>query len=117
MNPAPKAMGASQRNSLECPLELWTTEPSRRNRRMKKYPPIEPGQVVKIPWRKEDYKMACCDCCLVHRLRFKVKGGVLEMQAWRDNRATAQLRRKRPSENGMDEGRRTQKIETTTEAV
>lgn len=66
---------------------------------MKKYPPIEPGQVVKIPWRKEDYKMACCDCCLVHRLRFKVKGGVLEMQAWRDNRATAQLRRKRPSEN------------------
>jgi len=62
---------------------------------MKKYPQIEDGQVVKIPWRTEDYKMACCDCDLVHRLRFTVKQGTLELQAWRDNRATAQLRRKR----------------------
>jgi len=68
---------------------------------MKKYPPIEPGQRVKIPWRKEDYKMACCDCGLVHRLRFKVLSNSQEivMQAWRDNRATAQLRRHRHSEN------------------
>jgi len=62
---------------------------------MKKYPQIEAGQVVKIPWRTEDYKMACCDCDLVHRLRFTVKQNTLELQAWRDNRATGQLRRKR----------------------
>lgn len=72
---------------------------------MKKYPPIKPGQRVKIPWRKEDYKMACCDCGLVHRLRFKVLNNSQEivMQAWRDNRATAQLRRHRHSENSQDD--------------
>jgi len=66
---------------------------------MKQYPPIADGQVVKIPWRTEDYKMACCDCNLVHRLRFTVKRETLELQAWRDNRATGQLRRKRRLEN------------------
>lgn len=60
---------------------------------MKLYPPIQPGEAVRIPWRREDYKMQCCDCGLVHRLRFSVTRGTLTMRAWRDNRATAQVRR------------------------
>lgn len=62
---------------------------------MKKYPTIHAGQRVWVKWRKKDYKMACCDCHLVHRLRFTVVGGHVVIQGWRDNRATAQLRRHR----------------------
>jgi len=57
------------------------------------YPQVQPGQRVLVKWRREDYKMACCDCGLVHRLNFTVKGGTLVMRAWRDNRATGQIRR------------------------
>ena len=59
------------------------------------YPAIMAAQEVPLLWKHHDYKMACCDCHLVHRLRFTVKGGTLFIQGWRDNRATAQLRRKR----------------------
>jgi hypothetical protein len=59
----------------------------------------------------QGYKMACCDCGLVHRLDFRVLGPVtkdngdgtverdelgdhcVEYRAFRDNRATAQIRR------------------------
>ena len=46
-----------------------------------------------LNWRKKDYKFACCDCNLVHRVRFAVKGSTLSFEVWRDNRATAALRR------------------------
>lgn len=56
------------------------------------YPQVEPDEEVAIEWRTEDYKMACCDCNLVHRLSFRVDGDTLYMWGVRDNRATAQLR-------------------------
>lgn len=59
------------------------------------YPQIMAGEEVTLDWRKHDYKMACCDCNLVHRLRFTVRGKTLVIQGWRDNRSTAQLRRHR----------------------
>jgi hypothetical protein len=68
------------------------------------YPSINAGQEVPLDWRKLDYKMACCDCNLVHRLRFTVRGKTLIIQGWRDNRSTAQLRRRRaktPNEKGQ----------------
>jgi len=43
----------------------------------------------------ENYKMACCDCGLVHRMNFRVKGGRPQFQVFRDNRATGQVRRRR----------------------
>ena len=58
------------------------------------YPPIQAGEKVVVPWETEDYKMACCDCGLIHRLRFTVEGSNIILQGWRDNRATAQLRRR-----------------------
>ena len=64
------------------------------NARKRPYPPVEAGEKVVIPWETKDYKMACCDCGLVHRLRFTVEGSNLILQGWRDNRATAQLRRR-----------------------
>jgi hypothetical protein len=39
------------------------------------------------------YKMACCDCGLVHVLNFKVSGRTVQFRARRDNRATGQVRR------------------------
>ena len=59
------------------------------------YPQVDAGQEVPIPWREKDYKMACCDCHLVHRLTFRVDGDTLYMSGVRDNRSTAALRRNR----------------------
>jgi len=46
---------------------------------------------------KKGYKFACCDCGLVHRLEFAHipygSGRKIIFRAWRDNRATAAMRR------------------------
>jgi hypothetical protein len=53
----------------------------------------------RIRQRMEGWKMACCDCGLVHLFKFKVvregKRNAVEFVAHRDNRATAAVRRKR----------------------
>lgn len=46
----------------------------------------------------QGYKMACCDCGLVHRLDFRVVQGEhgadrVEFRVRRDNRSTGQVRR------------------------
>ena len=43
----------------------------------------------------ENYKLSCCDCGLVHRMNFRVEDGRPQFQAFRDNRATGQVRRHR----------------------
>lgn len=58
------------------------------------YPRIGQGEAVQFNWRKADFNFACCDCGLVHTLRFAVKGHTLRMRGWRNNRATGQIRRK-----------------------
>jgi len=56
-------------------------------------------QVLDGEWirpRMKGWKMACCDCGLVHVMNFKLRkewpGGIM-VQATRDNRATAAKRR------------------------
>jgi len=44
---------------------------------------------------KTGYKLACCDCGLVHKINFRVSNGKVKFQVFRDNRATGQMRRKR----------------------
>jgi hypothetical protein len=61
----------------------------------KMYPDIAPGQGVEIDWKNQDYLMACCDCHLVHRLSFEIKGDKLIMRVWRENKRTASLRQHR----------------------
>lgn len=42
------------------------------------------------------YKMACCDCCLVHNLEFRLDAlGQINFRAQRNVRSTAQMRRHR----------------------
>lgn len=58
------------------------------------YQQLHDGERASWPIR-ERHKFACCDCGLVHLLKFSVKGSMLTMRAYRDNRATAQIRRHR----------------------
>lgn len=57
------------------------------------YPDIEPGQWVQ-PQRK-GYRLRCCDCQLVHVVNIRIVKGRVQWQMFRDNRATAAIRRKR----------------------
>jgi hypothetical protein len=41
------------------------------------------------------YKMACCDCGLVHSMDFRVYKGRVQFKAARNKRSTAALRRER----------------------
>ena len=45
--------------------------------------------------KRRGYKMACCDCGLVHTLNFRVVDGHIEFQPFLDNRATAAKRREK----------------------
>jgi len=62
-----------------------------------KYDEIEDGSIVTIDLDNPTFRMACCDCLLVHDLDFVVrqknKKMVIEMIVHRNNRATAQVRR------------------------
>lgn len=58
---------------------------------MAKFKKVEAGD-----WQqpiKAGYKMACCDCGLVHTMDFRIYNGKIQFRAYRNNRSTAQLRR------------------------
>jgi hypothetical protein len=57
------------------------------------YPRMKNGEWVKP--KKRSYKMACCDCGLVHRMDFIVSGRKVIFRMFRDNRATAAMRRRK----------------------
>lgn len=58
-----------------------------------RFPLLEDGDWVRP--HPKDYKIACCDCGLVHKLQFKIKKDRVYFRAFRDNRATANVRRAR----------------------
>lgn len=57
-----------------------------------KYDQVQDGDTV-IPVMR-NYRMKCCDCCLIHVVNFKIVGKSIQFTARRDNRATAAARRK-----------------------
>lgn len=42
---------------------------------------------------QRNFKLACCDCGLVHTFDFRTVEGQVEFRVKRDNRATGQIRR------------------------
>ena len=62
---------------------------------MSKYDRPQAGEWVR-PVRR-GYKLACCDCGLVHRMDFDIRpygnGNKVWFRVFRDNRATAVMRR------------------------
>lgn len=63
------------------------------------------GEWVQLASRK-GYRMACCDCGLIHVLNFRVRKGKIQFQAQRDVRATAR-RRLKLARRSMVEGWKT----------
>ncbi len=59
---------------------------------MTKFIQREDGEDFEIPLG-EIYKIACCDCGLVHNMVFMFADGKLTMAAERNNRSTGQKRR------------------------
>lgn len=60
-----------------------------------RYALVKPGQWVEP--RPRNYKFRCCDCGLVHRMNFRMmqstRGRFIQFNVYRDNRATAAVRR------------------------
>jgi hypothetical protein len=44
---------------------------------------------------EEGYKVACCDCGLVHNVDFRIYEGKVQLRVFRNNRSTAMVRRHR----------------------
>ena len=44
---------------------------------------------------EDGFKSSCCDCGAVHKMDFRVYDGRAQFRAFRDNRATGQVRRHR----------------------
>lgn len=63
-----------------------------------KYTQVYDGDTIEVIGRH--HKISCCDCGLVHLLKFRMRGSVITFKAFRDNRATAQRRRKRKAQEG-----------------
>lgn len=58
-----------------------------------RYVQRQDGEGFEVPVG-EIYRLACCDCGLVHDVVFALEDGKLAMATRRNNRATAQRRRK-----------------------
>lgn len=53
-------------------------------------------QVKSDEWQqpiRKNYRMACCDCGLVHNMDFRIYKGNIQIRGRRNNRATGQIRR------------------------
>jgi len=58
----------------------------------KGYYQITDGEWIQVP--KRGFKEQCCSCGLVHKVNFRVNDkGQFEIQTFRDERATAAVRR------------------------
>jgi hypothetical protein len=64
----------------------------------RKYTAPKDGQWVKPVM--QGYRLACCDCGLVHDLDFEIFHGRVYFRAKRNYRSTAQKRRYRKVKNG-----------------
>lgn len=66
-------------------------EPHKKSRTEMKYRQEVDGEWIQ-PVRR-NYKLACCDCGLCHRVDFRIKSGRVQFRAVRNSRSTAAKRR------------------------
>lgn len=66
-------------------------KPPKSRRTKKAYDKPQAGEWVQ-PVRR-GYKMACCDCGLVHLMNFRTHQKRVQFAVWRSNRSTAQMRK------------------------
>lgn len=58
-----------------------------------RYEHVYDGEPVEVLYKEDPLKWACCDCGLVHYFEYYLEGNTLKIYSWRENRATAALRR------------------------
>lgn len=58
-----------------------------------KYVQVYDGEWIE-PKPQTGHKITCCDCGLTHTINFRIVKGKVQFQAFRDNRATSNKRRK-----------------------
>lgn len=58
-----------------------------------RFPTVKAGKWVQPV--KRGYLMACCDCALIHRMDFRIEGGRVQFRAFRAERHTKTLRKRR----------------------
>ena len=70
--------------------------------KLQKYTPkteynnISDGETIDINWRgREALSLSCCDCGLVHYVRFFATGKSVRMKLWRDDESTEEHRAER----------------------
>jgi hypothetical protein len=56
-----------------------------------KYKPSTDGEWIRPV--KKDYRVACCDCGLVHNIDLRIVKGRIQFRATRNERSTRQKRR------------------------
>jgi len=54
------------------------------------YYQVTDGEWIRVP--KRGYKEQCCDCALTHRINFRIVDGHIEIQTFRDPKATGGAR-------------------------
>jgi hypothetical protein len=59
---------------------------------------VTDGEWIRVP--KRGYKEQCCDCGLIHRLNFRIVDGQIEIQTFRDARATGGARKNKAAISG-----------------
>lgn len=64
-------------------------------KKKRRYNPVGDGEWIQPVMN--GYRMSCCDCGLVHEINFKIvhNGKKVRLQAFRNQRSTAALRRYR----------------------
>lgn len=53
---------------------------------------------------RKNYKMACCDCGLVHNLDFRIYKGRVQFRARHNKRSTAMMRRWKATQESLEQG-------------
>ena len=60
---------------------------------IKDFPYYKPGEPLVLNWKKQILRAACCNCALVHNVKFKVKNEKLTLQVWENKKMTKILRK------------------------
>jgi hypothetical protein len=58
-----------------------------------RYYKVSDGERMRVP-KSGAVRIRCCDCSLIHLFRFEVIDGQVEVTAWRDQKATAAIRKR-----------------------
>jgi len=58
-----------------------------------KYDQVEDGKWYS--WDRKDNWEECCDCCLTHRVEYKVAKGKIWFRCWREDKLTNAKRKRR----------------------